>query len=110
MCVCVGGGGGGGGGSPMVKFAVATKPISFLFKKSKSDTFSLWGDSTLTSISLSVRPVSLLSRQFLRSPTMIMITSRTANCGRYYSMVSEIQANGNSRTVDDRVLLLLNVA
>ena len=42
----------------MVKFAVATKPISFLFKKSKSDTFSLWGDSTLTSISLSVRPVS----------------------------------------------------
>ena len=42
----------------MVKFAVATKPISFLFKKSKSDTFSLWGDSTLTSISLSVRLVS----------------------------------------------------
>ena len=52
--VCVG----GGGGAPMVKFAVATKPISFLFKKSKSDTFSLWGDSTLTSISLSARPVS----------------------------------------------------
>ena len=92
----------------MVKFAVATKPISFLFKKSKSDTFSLWGDSTLTSISLLVRPVSPAF------PSVLAVTENDNDNIKdrklWQYLVSEIQANGSSRTVDDRVLLLLNVA